>query len=439
MPYLNTFRVGADPEFIILRDGHMQLFQGGADQFSPWGLDHGGWVIEPHPKPAVSVREVVQNLKVAMNDFALRSPEGTWRSGAYYNSPERRITLGGHVHIDMPRCSAEVRGALDEYTQYLEALDILPREESRTRRVGSGYGAFGDVRNEHGHFEYRSMCSWLFSQRATKLSLLGGKLLACEPAARTALGAVREASIPKLRGFFEQFRHRDDDVDWLLTSGILKKRLVVNPDRDLREVWRVVPGVEDPHWKQQENYGVPVHINPQNTAQTVSWSLPNDFRPTVPAQYDRVDQLYDKCFDVRGWIFKISGDWTTGAEAQLANNWLPSLAISQSRSFQRGDAPSDTRIYYQAGLSAFSAEGYAIRGGAWTKNFRTTRVSINRVRHTFWTLPSQTDNLASVELNRVLREAIQTHHYTPADGVQLHEGLMFKVHMVENAGGNEEI
>jgi Phage phiEco32-like COOH.NH2 ligase-type 2 len=252
MPLVNNFQLGADPEFVVLREGHLLQFQGRVEPYVPWGLDHNNWVIEPHPKPEISVRALVQNLKVSFNDFATVAPEGKWRAGAWIAMPERNVSLGGHVHVDQPHATADQISALDVFTQYLEALDILPREECITRRSGS-YGRLGDIRAEHGHFEYRTMPSWLFSQRVTKLCLVGTKLIAVDPtASREALGSVSAASVNRLKSMFERFQNRDDDADWLLGSRTLWKKLSVKPDRDLRDVWKVQPAKETPRWKEEK-------------------------------------------------------------------------------------------------------------------------------------------------------------------------------------------
>jgi hypothetical protein len=60
------------------------------------------------------------------------------------------------------------------------------------------------------------------------------------------------ASVKGLRSLFERFQGKDDDVDWILSSGMLSKRLSVNPDRDLRDVWKVQPEAENPHWKLEQ-------------------------------------------------------------------------------------------------------------------------------------------------------------------------------------------
>ena len=256
MALLNGFKLGADPEFVIYKDGHMfQARLKAQDKYAPFGFDHAGWVVEPHPKPDCSVRNLITNLRTAFNDFAAScATDGKWRAGAYLQTPERTITLGGHVHVDQPKPTQEQLNGLDMFTRHLEALDIIPKEECERRRmINTGYGKYGDVRTEHGHFEYRTMPSWLYSQRATKLCLIGVKVAACEPkVVLEELGTTaRYATVPKLKGLFERFKGKDDDVDWLLNSGMLDKKLEMKPDRDLRDVWAVTPEKEKPHWKAE--------------------------------------------------------------------------------------------------------------------------------------------------------------------------------------------
>lgn len=271
MPLLNDFRVGADPEFVVAQNGHLQRYSTPIHKYSPWGLDHGGYVIEPHPKPALSVRELIKNIKIAMNDFAVSAPEGVWRSEPYSVWPERTITLGGHVHIDKVQAEpAAIRG-MDLLVQHLEALDILPASHCTNRRnAGHAYGRFGDVRAEHGHYEYRTFPSWLFSQRVTKLCLTGAKLIVADPEGPiTTLGSVASTAVTKLKSFFERYQNKDDDADWLLSSGMMDRKLAVKPDRDLRTVWKVEPASEGPiKWKEEEaiKTRVPATVQPVGRA-----------------------------------------------------------------------------------------------------------------------------------------------------------------------------
>lgn len=170
MALLNDFKLGADPEFVIQEGAHIKQYKMTVrDAYVPWGIDHGGWVIEPHPKPEFSVRALTINLKKSFNDFATVAPTGKWKAGAYLQATERVVTLGGHVHIDKPKVTPEQLKGLDLVAKHLEALDILPATECEERRnAGAGYGKYGDVRVEHGHFEYRTLPSWLYSQRVTR-------------------------------------------------------------------------------------------------------------------------------------------------------------------------------------------------------------------------------------------------------------------------------
>jgi hypothetical protein len=266
MPLLNDFKLGADPEFaIIAEDGHAVSFRGRVPPYSPWGLDHGSFVIEPHPKPSSSVKELIKNLKISINDFAMAAPEGNkWNATPYINTMERPLMLGGHVHIDQPGYKANQLPAMDFFANYLEQLDILPKAACVGRRNG-GYGRNSDVRLEHGHFEYRTLPSWLFSQRVAKLCLTGTKLAYCAPdTVVESLGTLATASNLRLKRFFEIFKNKDADADWLLNSGMFDKKLSVRSDRDLRDVWKVTPKYEDPHWKAEATpTGGGLAINPE--------------------------------------------------------------------------------------------------------------------------------------------------------------------------------
>lgn len=260
MAFLNDFKIGADPEFVIMDPPNLVVAQNVMrhQTDSSWGLDHGGWVLETHPEPSVSVREVVENLKVCFNDMAA-STESTskWRAGASIEAPQRNITLGGHVHIDKKAHEPNQLQAMDALTVYLEALDILPKAECATRRATRQYGMLGDIRSEHGRFEYRTLPSWLYSQRVTKLCLLGIKLGAVAPVETYDwLKKPKEASIANLKAFFDSFKGKDDDVDWFIESGILDKRLEAQPDRDLKNVWKVEPIKDTKLWKRVERLRV---------------------------------------------------------------------------------------------------------------------------------------------------------------------------------------
>jgi hypothetical protein len=250
MSLLNAHLFGADPEFVVLNGTAIVPYRTRVSPTAPWGIDHGGYVIEPHPKPEKSVRKLIDNLKVSFNDFAVVAPEGKWRAGAFVSgTTPRNQSLGGHIHIDQPKASTEEVIALDRLASYLEKLDILPSAECQLRRDTGGYGRAGDIRAEHGHWEYRSLPSWLYSQRVTKLCLVGAKLASLQPKVASE-HLTGTASLTKLRNFYESFKNKDDDADWFLDGGILEKKLSIDVTRDLKEVWKVEPKKEEVSWKK---------------------------------------------------------------------------------------------------------------------------------------------------------------------------------------------
>lgn len=367
MALLNDYKIGADPEFSIINNGHLVQHRV-SPGLRPWGIDHGGWVLEPHPKPDRSVRQVIHNLRTALNDLAVNAPLGHWRAGAFLQAPERAVTFGGHIHIDRPEYSAEQVSALDRFTVHLERLDVLPAGECSSRRnEANHYGRPGDLRREHGHFEYRTMCSWLYSQRVAKLCLAGAKLIVADPAAVSeTMGEPRTASLPKLKSFFERFRHKDDDVDWILQSGILGKKLVVRPDRDLREVWRVIPELETPQWKaegQPQRLPHPV----SNLTSYMDWIILFD-RPGVlaPNEHTLLAQFYHE------------QHWHNGLTLNLATRVGTLIG-------HRGD----TR--WPAG-----------------QEHRTCRISLGGRRYTYWVLPEQLEAVGEAAIRAIVRQYFES-------------------------------
>lgn len=240
---LNDFLLGADPEVVLIDPPTLINGLEKGRRFEAqhlYGYDHGGYVLEPHPTPDKSARNVCRNLKKSLDVVAHHFGEYRVRAGAYYSDPNTRsVFLGGHVHLDIPRLNVDQISAMDHFTSSLIGLDILPTKECAKRSGGgAGYGHMGDVRFEHGHSEYRSMCSWLFSRKTSMLCLTGIKLAAFAPDT-----VSRMTSLKELQTWIEKFKGKDDDVDWILNRGYFEDSLEAKPDSNVKSVWKVDPAL----------------------------------------------------------------------------------------------------------------------------------------------------------------------------------------------------
>lgn len=268
MKLANDFLIGCDPEFCILKKGKPINLEGYLHKEGEVGYDHAGWEAEIRPKPAKGTYALLKRVRTLILTNASLNPklaaeEFKWRSGAAvaYNE-KRNFTLGGHVHFGLlPRGEdpADKDGAkydsrikaLDRATHYLEALDILPRDESALRRdkgdlqnAQQQYGRWGDVRiageGKDRHIEYRTMASWLFDPVTAYLALTSAKLAAAAP--QVALDTLKgnNYSYTNFLNFYEVFRHKDTNAKRALEKlfdGKTIKDLQFDPDVHFRGRW----------------------------------------------------------------------------------------------------------------------------------------------------------------------------------------------------------
>lgn len=233
---LNTFLVGCDPEFAALGGDGTQI---NLSHFFPRdqeiGYDHGGRIGELRPEPTRGTYALTKKLRRLINSPELaRVNAAKLRAGAKVLND----SLGGHVHFGFPAKRDQRITALDTVTRTLEQLDILPRQESATRRQGN-YGRFGDIRDSGGHLEYRTMASWLLDPKVAFLCLTAAKLACCDPEGTTfTLGKV--TSFDGLADWFRHYRTKDINarrvVERVVPLG--HKAVQVQPDVDFRENWR---------------------------------------------------------------------------------------------------------------------------------------------------------------------------------------------------------
>jgi hypothetical protein len=265
----NDFLVGCDPEFCILNNGKVMNLAEYLPKDGEVGYDHGGLEAELRPKPAKGTYALLKRLRtLIMQNDKLNPTLSTyrWRSGAAVAIAENRnLTLGGHVHFgllprgldptdkDGAKFDTRIK-ALDRATKFMEALDILPRDESALRRdkgdrqnAAQQYGKWGDVRAagaDNKHIEYRTMASWLYDPKTAYLALTTAKLACAAPQLTLDTLKSNNYSFQNFVNFYEVFRHKDTNAKRALEK-LLDNKAVKDvqgiPDVHFRDVWEKLP------------------------------------------------------------------------------------------------------------------------------------------------------------------------------------------------------
>jgi len=263
MRTVNTFKIGADPEYIALnKDGTHLNIKSYTTRAAEVAWDHKGDVLEVKPLPSRYAFRLVKRIRKLLLEHEVSREllrDGLkFRGGAYFKIPRRVITMGGHIHFDVPfadditirdyglignndasfnllndKNKKRVK-ALDCLTRLLESIDILPQKESIKRhRAGNGdWSKYSAIRcgNNHNHLEYRSMCSWLHSPVAALICLTGAKLVAAHP----------EIEIEEdLRKYFEKFKNKDIDAARVCERIFEPKlKLEARIDLNIQDTWK---------------------------------------------------------------------------------------------------------------------------------------------------------------------------------------------------------
>lgn len=251
---VNTFKVGCDPEFVVLDPPEALInVQGKLPRGGPVGWDHNGRVAELRPEPSRQAWLVVQRLQKLVKADPHVEPlrKYKWQAGALVHHEDGMDTLGGHVHIDVPFGSPEAGlmiPALDKFTEWCERLDILPQKDSAARReyvhphIGQEYGKFGDVRESGGHLEYRTMASWLFDPKVALVCLTGAKLAAKYARDAYRVFTERKPSLGVLHSWFGGYAPRDTDA--YKVADVLRQAIALDTQADIKQVWSELKGLE---------------------------------------------------------------------------------------------------------------------------------------------------------------------------------------------------
>lgn len=177
-------KMGADPEFMILNSKTGKMIS--ASEFFPRdgivGCDNiripnrqQRPVAEVRPRPDFSPLVLAVNIRQALTSASRLAPyrNTRWIAGS---QPVSGYSIGGHIHFSNIRLDGGLLRALDNYLGIPVFLLENPATAVKRRRK---YGFIGDYRiKEHGGFEYRTLGSWLVSQKIATAVLCLAKIVA---------------------------------------------------------------------------------------------------------------------------------------------------------------------------------------------------------------------------------------------------------------------
>lgn len=248
--FLNSYKIGADPEFVFL-DSQNRVLEGrtfwrdafGSATTAEVGLDHSGRVAELRPAPTKGTYTLVKSMRKALvTSPFIKGVTGVSKILAGAMAPNGD-SMGGHVHFDHAtlgsRFEPAVLRGLNALTEHFIAAGLFPEEDCR-RRINHGYGTARDaVRFQEGRsVEYRCAPSWLYSPQVAMLYLTAAKLVPLNPADSTRL--LSRKAFHNLKEFFELFV-RDANAKRVLEK-ILEPigspdEIPQDPSADVREMW----------------------------------------------------------------------------------------------------------------------------------------------------------------------------------------------------------
>lgn len=249
---VNRFCVGADPEFIFIRQssvnshGERLLPQYthaedlGLTTLEAFGADMSGRQAELRAYPSRSVLEVVASMMDELRwlNASKNLNKYDWIAPAYY----QRDGVGGHVHIGRKRPhSQSVIQSLDGLTRMLVASKMFDGKGQETRRASTGYGRYGDYRRQTHGFEYRTMPSWLCSPWSAYLTLVLAKLAVLEN--------FVEINTPKgqpeliILNLLRAYQGVDDDARIAL-AAMERHRMPIYHKEDIKKAWGVSSAIQ---------------------------------------------------------------------------------------------------------------------------------------------------------------------------------------------------
>lgn len=166
---VKDFMMGCDPEFGFKKGARYHSADSVISDapVGDVGLDGCGRVAEIRPYPAYEPTTLVKNIRAALINMALDTPESlkyTWEAGSMSGGDP----IGGHLHFGTKAAGWDKFKLPEEHlNSYLAQPCLLLeyRHDARARRLGTSYGSLvrEAVRTQEHGFEYRPLGSWLTS------------------------------------------------------------------------------------------------------------------------------------------------------------------------------------------------------------------------------------------------------------------------------------
>jgi len=298
-------KMGADPEFMILNSKTGKMIS--ASEFFPRdgivGCDNiripnrqQRPVAEVRPKPDSSPLELVANIRQALTSASRLAPyrNTRWIAGS---QPVNGYSVGGHIHFSNIRLDGGLLRALDNYLGIPVFLIENPATAAKRRKK---YGLLGDYRlKEHGGFEYRTLGSWLVSQKIATAVLCLAKIVANRyaeiPQNYLNTAEAQRAFYKGDQDFFRpMFNSIWTNLEKLDLYELYREELQIIPEMirnsviwdeksDLRRGWKL----GQPLKKNYNESDKPGLRPSQVTSVTSSASVNNSSRPSVSARSSR--------------------------------------------------------------------------------------------------------------------------------------------------------
>lgn len=258
---VNHFKLGADPEFILVDPGQPgQMIEVAGvpirtDATPPArvnasgvglltglfvGADQNGRLVEVRPKPSRFALRVLASILISLRWVAILKPEllaFEWKSGAFLEGDG----LGGHIHFGRKRGSrAEEIVGLDAIAATFRRTKAFSISQWDKRLLGDDrnqqYGKFSDYRLQGHGYEYRTLPSWLDSPWTAYLSLVVSKLAVYNPKLVERWfqdSTVKEGGIRNLLAYYKEL---DDDAR-IAYLAFERLGMPVYVGKDIRAAW----------------------------------------------------------------------------------------------------------------------------------------------------------------------------------------------------------